>query len=193
VFTPLPSPTESLHQDIVILTSRRDRDTLEVWSELFFMILEEVVLSSRLTLEIHINTRSKLSTSSLLRVPTLDNMSSAEEKQLFPQATSFLLIRFQKVLPFAILNHLLEIKDHTLDARVPTLQLWVTLMMEQKPESDYLLAQERLFPEPAELLSASLLEEEEMKSPLWKQEFYSTNSKDWERDSLRLQVWEWIP
>jgi len=183
VFTPLPSPTESLLPDIVTLISRKGRDISEELFELFFMTQEEAALSSRSTSEIHINIRSKPSTSLQLREPTPDNTSFVEEKQPSPLETSFPLTRFQKVPPSAILNPLLEIKDHTPDVQAPMLQLLVTQMTEQRPESDFPQDQERLFLEPAEPLSASLLVEVETKNLSWKLVSYSTNSKDWEKDS----------
>jgi hypothetical protein len=54
-------------------------------------------------------------------------------------------ITSQKVLPFAILSHQSVIKAHTQDAQEPKPPLLDTLMMQLKPESDFLQVQEKLF------------------------------------------------
>jgi len=193
VFTPLPSPTELLLPDIVTLISRRGKDTLEELSVPFFMTQEEAALSSKSTSEIHINTRNKPSTSLQLREHILDNTFSAEGKQLFQLETFSPWIKSQKVPPSATLNPLSEIKDHTLDVQALMQPLLVTPMMELRLESDFHQDQERQVLELAEPLWALLLEEAETKSPSWKLVFFSTNSKDWERDSPKWLVSEWIP
>ena len=105
---------------------------------------------------------------------------------------SFQWIESLKEQQFAILNHQLEIKDLTQGAQELTQLLSGTHKMDQELELDYLLDQEKLFQETAELLSELLLVEVEMKSQLWRLEFCSTNSKDLEKDSLKLLVLEWI-
>jgi len=130
------------------------------------MIQEEAAPSSKSTSETHINTRSRLSISLPLKEPTADNTFSAEERPLSPQETCSQLTKFQKVPPSAISSHQLETKDPTLDAQEPMPQLWDTLKMDQKQESDCLQAPEKPFLEAAEPQSVLLLEEEETRNQL---------------------------
>jgi hypothetical protein len=134
VSIPPPSLTESLLRDIAILIIRRDKATLEELSAQFSTILEEAALLLKLTSEIHINTKSKLSTSLLLRELILANTFSAEGKQLFLLATFFPSIKFLKVPQSATSSLLWEIKDHIRDVQVPMQQSWGTPMMELRLE-----------------------------------------------------------
>lgn len=129
------------------------------------MIQEEDAHSSKSTSAIHINIKSRPSTSSLLKEHTADNTSSAEIKPQSQPETFYLSTASQKVPPSATLNPQSEIKDHIPAVQEPTPLSLATLMMELKPESDYLQVQERPFPEAAEPPLELLLEEEETRSP----------------------------
>jgi hypothetical protein len=134
VSIPPPSLIESLLLDIAISITQRDKVTSEELSAQSSTILEEDVLLLRLTSEIPINTKSKLSTSLLPRVLILANTFSAEEKQLFLPATFFPSIRFRKVPQSATSSLLWEIKDHIRDVQVPMQQSWATPTMELRLE-----------------------------------------------------------
>lgn len=129
------------------------------------MTQEEDAHSSKSTSAIHINIKSRPSTSSLPKEHTADNTSSAVIKPQSPLETFCLSTASQKVPPSATLNPQSEIKDHTPAAQEPTPLLLVTLMMELRPESDYLQVQERPFPEAAEPQLELLLEVEETRNP----------------------------
>ena len=121
---------------------------------------------SKLTSETLIDLSIELNTSSQLRELIQDNMSFVEERQLSQSEMSFQLTESLKVLPFAILNHLLEIRVHIQDAQEHTPLLSDILKMDQEQELDYLQDQEKLFQEIVELPLELLLVEEEMKSLL---------------------------
>ena len=86
------------------------------------------------------------------------------EKLKFQLVMFYLLTESQKVLLFAILNHLLAIRAHTQDVQELMRLLLGIHKMEVEPESDYHQDQEKLFQEIVELQLESLLEEEEIKS-----------------------------
>ena len=77
---------------------------------------------------------------------------------------SYQLTILLKVQPSAILNPLLEIKDHTQDALVHMQLLLDTLMTAAEPESDFHQDPEKLFLAIAEPLLVLLQVEVEMKN-----------------------------
>ena len=169
----------------------KGRDTLKVLSDQSSMTLEEEPLFSKSTSETLTDTSIELNISLLLKEPTQDNIFSVEEKQPFLSAMFSQSIELLRVPSFAILNLQSEIRDHTLDALAPMQPLLGILKMDPGLESDFLLVQERLFPEAAELLLELSQAEEETKSLSWRLVSFGTNLRDSERDSLKLQVWEW--
>ena len=142
----------------------KGRDTLKVLSDQSSMTLEEEPLFSKSTSETLTDTSIELNISLLLKEPTQDNIFSVEEKQPFLSAMFSQSIELLRVPSFAILNLQLEIRDHTLDALAPMQPLLGILKMDPGLESDFLLVQERLFPEAAELLLELSQAEEETKS-----------------------------
>jgi len=129
------------------------------------MTQEEDAHSSKSTSAIHINIKSRPSTSSLPKEHTADNTSSAVIKPQSPPETFYPSTVSQKVPPSATLNRQSEIRDLTPAAQEPTPLSSVTLMMEPRPESDYPQVPERPFPEAAEPQSESSLEEVETRNP----------------------------
>ena len=148
--TPPPNPKESHHPDIVTSTSPKDKDILEVSSELYFMIPEEDAPLSRSTSETHINSKSKLSTSSQLKDPTQDSTFLPEEKPPSQPEIFFPSAEFLKEPPSAILSQKLEIKEVSQDAQEPMPPSSVILKMVQKQELDCLLELEKQSMETAE-------------------------------------------
>ena len=128
------------------------------------MIQEEVALLLKSILEIHINTSIIPNISSLLKELIVVNIYSQEEKQLSQLVMFFQLTEFHKVPPFAILNLLLEIKEHIQDVQELMPPLLDIQMMVAEPESDFLQVPERPFQVFAEPLLVSLLVEEETKN-----------------------------
>jgi len=166
---------------------------LKVSSELSFTIQEEDVLYWKSISEIHINTSITLNISSLPKELILVNIYSVEEKQPSQPVTFSQSTEFQKVPPFATSNLPLEIKELIQDVQELMPPLSDTLMMELKPESDFPQVPEKPFQASAELPSVSLPVEEETKNQSWKLVFFSTSSRDSERDSHKLLVLEWTP
>ena len=187
-----PSRKELHHQDIEILTSQNVKDILEVSWELSSTIQEEDALLLKLTSEILINTESKQSISLLQKDLTLDSTSSLAEKQPYQQEMSFQLVKLLKEQLSAIFNQKLVIKAVTQDAQEPMPLLLVILKMDQKLESDFPQDLEKLLMEVAELQSVLLQVEEEIKNLSWKLELFTSNTREWERDSQELLDQEWI-
>jgi hypothetical protein len=80
------------------------------------------------------------------------NIYSQEEKQLSQLVMFFQLTEFHKVLPFATLNLLLEIKEHIQDVQELMPPLSDILMMAAELESDFHQEPEKPFQVFAELL-----------------------------------------
>ena len=102
--------------------------------------------------ETHIDLSIELNIFLQLKELTLDNIYFAVEKLLYQLEMFFQLVELLKVQPYAILNPVLEIKDHIQDAQELMPLLWDIQKMDQEQESDYHLDQEKLFQEIVELL-----------------------------------------
>ena len=148
--TPPLNPKESHHPDIVTSTSPKDKDILEVSSEQYFMIPEEDVPLSRSTSETHINSKSKLSTSSQLKDLTQDSTFLLEEKPPSQLEIFFPSAEFLKEPQSATSSQELEIKEVSQDVQEPMPQSSVIQKMVQKQESDYHLEPEKQSMEIAE-------------------------------------------
>jgi len=94
------------------------------------------------------------------------NISSVEEKLLFPQEMFYQSIKFLKVQPYAILNHQSGTKDLIQDAQEHMPLLLDTQKMDLKLELDYHQEPEKLFQEVAEQQSELLPVEVEIKNQL---------------------------
>ena len=165
MFIALLSQRELLLPDIVISTTLKGKAILKESSDLLSMTQEEALPFSKSISETPIDISIELSTSSLLREPTLVSTSSAEEKLLSQSAMFSLLTELQRVLSFATLNLQLETRDLILDAPEHMPPLSGILKMEAELESDFPLVPEKLSLDIAELPLELLQVEEETKNP----------------------------
>ena len=114
------------------------------------MIPEEDAPLSRSTSETHINSKSKLSTSSQLKDLTQDSTFLLEEKPPSQLEIFFPSAEFLKEPQSATSSQELEIKEVSQDVQEPMPQSSVIQKMVQKQESDYHLEPEKQSMETAE-------------------------------------------
>ena len=98
------------------------------------MIQEEEPPFWKFNSEIHIDTNTELNISLQQKEHIQGNIFSVVDELPYLLVMYFQLIKLLRVQPFAIFNHLLEIKDLILDAQEHMQLLSGTLMMAQEQE-----------------------------------------------------------
>ena len=149
-FLRLTVTEEKSDQNSEISIIQKNKDMSEVLLKKLHIKWEEMPQFAMLLSETHTNINKIMNALLLLKVYTLDNISTVVKKLLYKPEMFYLLVKFQKVLQFVTLKKKLVIKDMLPEALVLTELLPLIKKMEE-PELNYQAVLEKPMMETAEL------------------------------------------